>query len=111
VYVDLCQDSDPEARNRAIETMLAWPTLNFPEPHNPSLSYAVELVATLVELNEFEAAVQLIEKNMDFDGPYIFTNIRARQSKTAIAFQCDPRVQALYLKYDIPNLENNSRCD
>jgi len=111
VYVDLCQRSEPEARNRAIEEMLAWPTLNFPEPDNPSLSYAVELVATMVELNEFDAALQLIEKNMDFDGTYIFTNIRARQSKNAIAFLCDPRFQSLYRKYDIPSLELDSACD
>jgi len=111
VYVDLCQRSDSASRDRAIDEMLSWPTLNLPDPGNPSLSYAVDLVASLVEQNEFEAALQLIDKNMDFDGEYIFINIRARQSKNSIAFGCDPRFQAMYRKYDIPALETHSTCN
>ena len=111
VYVDLCQSSNPATRKRAIEEMLAWPVLDLPDPENPALSYGVELAATLVEMNEFEAALQVIEKNMGFDGIYFFRQLPARKSNNAIAFYCDPRVRSLYRKNDIPALPTDAVCD
>jgi len=110
-YVDLCQSSDLDARKHAVETILAWPTLDFPEADNPSLSYIIELAPVMIELHEFEAAIQLIEKNMSFGGDYVFRQLPARKSKNAVAFYCDPRVQAMYRKYDIPTLESGRACD
>ena len=65
----------------------------------------------MIELGEFESAIILTEKNMGFDGEYVFTQLRARTSENAIAFYCDPRVQSLYEKYDIPTLKDKSICD
>ena len=111
VYVDLCQNSDPAIRARAIEDILSWPPLDFADPGNPSLSYQTELIIVMIELGEFETAIVLLEKNMIFDGGYVFTQFRARQTENAIAFYCDPRVQSLYEKYEVPDLEDENTCD
>ncbi|MGA9575535.1 MAG: hypothetical protein WBS20_16465, partial [Lysobacterales bacterium] len=111
VYADLCESSNPAARKRAIEEILVWPALDLPNPENPALSYSVELTATLVEMNEFDAALQVIQKNMGFDGIYFFRQLRARKSNNAIAFFCDPRVRSLYRKFEIPALPTDAVCD
>ena len=111
VYVDLCQGSDTATRHNAIEEILSWPVLNFPEPDNPSLSFQVELVTTLIELREFDAALTLLAKNMDWDGGYALALLPARQSDNSVAFYCDPRVQALYVKYGVPVLEGVHDCN
>jgi hypothetical protein len=111
VYVDLCQDQDTATRQNAIEEILGWPVLNFPEPGNPSLSYQQDLVMTLVELREFDPALALLEKNLGFDGKFFFVQLPARQSDNSVAFYCDPRVQALYVKYGIPMLEGVHACN
>ena len=48
---------------------------------------------------------------MGFDGEYVFIKLGARKSENAIAFYCDPKVQSLYEKYDIPALDDESNCD
>ena len=111
VYVSLCQSEDPAMRARAIEEILSWPPLDIVDPGNPSLSYQADMIYVMIELGEFETAIILIEENMGFDGKYVFLQMRARKSENSVAFYCDPRVQPLYDKYNIPTPEGKSVCD
>jgi Tfp pilus assembly protein PilF len=111
VYMALCQRSDSALRARAIETILSWPPLNFADPENPGLSYEVELVNLLVRLGESEAALVLLENNIQTIAPLIFSSLRMEQTENSIAFFCDARVQSLFEKNGVPVLEAKSTCD
>jgi len=111
VYVDLCQSTDPEARTRAIETMVSWTGLNFSSVDAATLSYPEDMVLLLANMGEFEAALNVAEKNSDYYSHIVLTWLRSMKTANAIKLYCDPRVQKLYEEAEIPPIEGENICD
>jgi TolB-like protein/Tfp pilus assembly protein PilF len=111
IYIDLCQSADPEARARAIETMVSWQGLKFSSADAATLSYPEDLVMLLADMGEFEAALTVAENNLDYYNHIVLTWLRAAKTDNAVKLYCDPRVQALFDKTEIPPMEGKNICD
>jgi len=110
-YLDLCQSGNPQLRSNAIQTMLAWPGMEFSAPDQATLSYPNDLVLLLINLGEFESALILTEKYKDYYSHYVLTQIRGTRTANSIKFYCDPRVQMLVKESGIPPREGENLCD
>jgi TolB-like protein/Tfp pilus assembly protein PilF len=110
VYLDLCQAGDPAARQEAIIQIQGWHPYDFPAPDNPTLSYAAELLSTLVALGAFDAAIDMMDKDTGPGNIYFFEQIRARNSEVFRDFYCDPRVRERFEQRGIPYLDNGGVC-
>jgi len=111
VYLDLCQAENPELRSKAIQTMLAWPDMEFSIPDQATLSYPQDLILLLIGLGEFESALVLTERYKDFYSHYVLTQIRGNRTVNGIKFYCDPRVQNLLEESAVPPFEGENICD
>jgi hypothetical protein len=111
VYMDLCQSTDPEARARAIETMLTWPSLELASVDSPTLSAPENMVEILVELGEFEAALIVTTKYIDYYAGFVLQVIRSKHTVNGIKLYCDPRVQLLFEASAIPPINGESTCN
>ncbi len=102
LYMDLCQSADQDARKAAIDTMLAWPPLDFASPEHPTLSYSPDMIAVLVELDRFDEAFTLLQRNDNQLSLWNTLWVRSRKTENGPRFNCDPRVRQLYVELDIP---------
>lgn len=109
VYLDLCQRDDLALRESAVQTILAWPDLDFANPDNPALSYSYDLIDLFAALGEFEAAWLTLERYSD--DLTSLTWLRSQTTPNSIRLQCDSRVQALSEKKGIPPAIHPVHCD
>jgi hypothetical protein len=112
VYIDICQSEDPEARASAIETILSWPAgFEFSSPDDATLSYPEDLVLLMVELGEFEAAMVLAERNLEYYSHIVLTRQRNNRTVNGLKFYCDPRFQQLIEQSSVPPMGGENTCD
>ncbi len=109
VYLDLCQRDDPALRESAVQTILAWPDVDFANPDNPSLSYSYDLVDLFAALGEFEAAWVTLERYSDDLTTLAWQ--RSQTTENSIRLQCDSRVQDLLNQKGIPPAIHPVQCD
>ena len=109
LYLDLCQKDNPAQRAAAIETILAWPEIDFANPAHPTLSYVFDLIDILAELGEFDAAWKLIERYAVGD-PTVFGWLRTRETENGISLRCDPRVRELTEQSGLPAAIHPVKC-
>jgi TolB-like protein/Tfp pilus assembly protein PilF len=94
VYMGLCQSGDAARRAAAVRAILEWPKMDFADPAHPSLSYDLDMVSLLVELDQFDAVLALFEA-MPEERPGQLAWLRTRLTGNAIRFRCDPRVRSI----------------
>ena len=109
LYLQLCQTKDAAMRAAAIDSMLAWPEIDFSNPGNPSLSSDYDLISVFTEMGEFDAAWELIDKSVD--KPPTLTWLRTRTTHNGIRMQCDPRVVTAVVQLKIPAAIHPVQCD
>ena len=68
--------------------------MDFADPAHPSLSYDLDMVSLLVELDQFDAVLALFEA-MPEERPGQLAWLRTRLTGNAIRFRCDPRVRSI----------------
>jgi len=108
LYLDLCQQDDPALRKVAIETILAWPELEFSNPAHPSLSYEFDMVDVFIELGELEAAWTMINKSREKKPMLAW--VRQRITPNSIRLQCDRRFIKAVEESGIPPTVNPVQC-
>jgi TolB-like protein/Tfp pilus assembly protein PilF len=109
LYIDLCQDDDPALKAAAIETMMAWPELDYPNPAAATLSYAADLIIIFTEMEEIDLSLKLIEKNSGDDE--MLGNLRSKKSNNMIRLNCDARFQSLVEQSGLPPSTHPVNCD
>jgi len=91
--------------------MVSWTGLNFSSVDAATLSYPEDMVLLLANMGEFEAALNVAEKNSDYYSHIVLTWLRSMKTANAIKLYCDPRVQKLYEEAEIPPIEGENICD
>jgi TolB-like protein/Tfp pilus assembly protein PilF len=109
LYLDLCQNDDPALRAAAIETMLAWPELEFSNPEHPSLSYEYDIVDIFTALGEYEAAWTMIDKSAEKE--QLLPWLRLRNTPNGIRMQCDQRYKKAIEEAGIPPAIHPVACN
>jgi len=109
LYLDLCQQDDPALRKAAIETILAWPELEFSNPAHPSLSYEFDMIDVFIELGELEAAWTMIDRAREKKSTLAW--VQQRKTPNGIRIQCDQRfIKAVEASKILPPL-HPVQCD
>ena len=108
-YLDLCQKEDLVKRTAAIETILSWPDFDFANPDSPTLSYDLDLISLLIELNEFDGAWGVIKAIKE--DPYVLTWLRIHRTPNGVRFQCDARVRDQTERAGLPAAIVPLKCD
>jgi tetratricopeptide (TPR) repeat protein len=101
LYRDVCQDQDPQLRRQAFETIMAWGENDFANPDHPTLFYDVDMVNALVHFGLPDALWEWLEGQGD-DAAQFLPGIRIYRTEQGIRLQCDPRIDAMASKYNIP---------
>ncbi|MDX1460261.1 MAG: tetratricopeptide repeat protein, partial [Xanthomonadales bacterium] len=93
VYRDLCQREDPQRRERAVQSILSWDSIEFSDPAAPTLSYSGDLIALFIEFGFENEAWELIARQDDQTW-FTLTWLRTVRTEQGIRFQCSERYQA-----------------
>lgn len=104
VYVQVCEATDPSRRASAIAKIISWPEMSFADPQSPSLTYESELANALIELGEFEPALELLGRSVASGktAKYDVNWYRSIGTPNGRRFSCDPRAVALFEQADLP---------
>ena len=96
-------------RKTAIETILAWPELEFSNPDHPSLSYEFDMIDVFTELGELEAAWTMINRSREKKAMLAW--MQQRKTPNGIRLQCDQRfIKAVEASEVLPTL-HPVQCD
>jgi TolB-like protein/Tfp pilus assembly protein PilF len=104
VYVQVCEATDPATRAVAIAKIISWPETSIADPQSPSLTYESEFGTALIELGEFEPALELLGRSVasGVAAKYDVNWYRSMGTPNGRRFSCDPRAIALFEQAELP---------
>lgn len=120
VYVEICEAPDESTRAGAIARIISWPKNSFSDPQSPALTYEVELGLALIELEEFEAALELLVRSFargkatnetGSQAIYDANSYRTISTPNGRRFACDPRAVALFQQAQLPPPPPQQKCN
>jgi TolB-like protein/Tfp pilus assembly protein PilF len=110
-YLGLCPSAGPTKRKEAISAFLSWPAFDFAAPENPSLSYSFGILTLLVELGEFDAGFELLQRSgRDTRVPEVLW-LRTLQTENGRLFKCNQRFIDISDDLEIPPPVDPIACD